>query len=142
MIFVGFDDGAKCICYYDKATRHVKRSRNFKFNENEEPCMETVELPGLHVEGGKLESTPLQTTPAEPETRQLKLRHKTVEFTDAPQGRRAPSRISKPIIPSEPPDITRSTESLCAKSINSEQAHMATENILESIFRDATFFSA
>ena len=61
---------------------------------------------------------------------------------DASRGRRAPSCISKPsIIPSEPPDITRSTESSCAKSINSEQAHMATENILESIFRDATFFS-
>ena len=26
MIFVGFDDGAKCIRYYDKGTRHVKRS--------------------------------------------------------------------------------------------------------------------
>ena len=69
MIFVGFDDGAKCICYYDKATRRVKRSRNFKFNENEEPRLETMELPGLQVEGEKLESTPLQTTPAEPETR-------------------------------------------------------------------------
>jgi hypothetical protein len=143
MIFVWFDDGAKCIRYYDKATQHVKRSRNFKFNENEEPCIETVELPGLQDEGEKLESTPLQTTPAEPETRQLNLRHRTVEFTDAPQGRRAPSRINKPsIIPSEPPDITRSTESSRAKSINPEQAHMATENILESIFRDATFFSA
>jgi transposase InsO family protein len=143
MIFVGFDDGAKCIRYYDKATRRVKRSRNFKFNENEEARIETVELPGLQAEGEKLDGPPSQTTPTEPETRQLNLRHRTVEFTDAPRGRRAPSRINKPpIIPSEPPDITRSTESSRAKSINPEQAHMATENILESIFRDATFFSA
>jgi hypothetical protein len=51
---------------------------------NEEPHMETVELPGLQAEGEKLESTPLQTTPAELETHQLNLRHRTVEFTDAP----------------------------------------------------------
>ena len=90
--------------------------------------METVELPGLQAEGEKLESTPLQTTPAELETRQLNLRHRTVEFMDAPQGRRAPSHINKPpIIPSEPPDITRSTESSHAKSINPKQAHVATE---------------
>ena len=70
--------------------------------------METTEVPGLQAEGEKLESTPLQTTPvAEPETHQLNLQHRTVEFTDAPRGRRAPSRINKPsIIPSEPPDIT------------------------------------
>ena len=37
------------------------------------------------------------------------------------------------------PDIIQSTESSQAKSINPKQAHMATENILESIFRDATF---
>jgi len=37
MVFVGFDDGAKCIRYYDKATRWVKRTRNFVFNENKEP---------------------------------------------------------------------------------------------------------
>ena len=68
MIFVGFDDGAKYIRYYDKGTQYVKRSRNLKFNENEEPHMETVELPGLQAEGEKLESTLLQTTPAEPKT--------------------------------------------------------------------------
>ena len=28
------------------------------------------------------------------------------------------------------------------KNVNPKQAHMATENIFESIFRDATFFSA
>ena len=84
MIFVGFDDGAKCIRYYDKATRHVKRSRNFKFNENEEPHLEITEVPGLQAEGEKLDGPPSQTTPAEPETRKLNLRHRTVEFTDAP----------------------------------------------------------
>ena len=41
--------------------------------------METTEVPGLQAEGEKLESTPLQTTPAEPETRQLNLQHRTVE---------------------------------------------------------------
>ena len=107
MIFVGFDDGAKCIRYYNKATRCVKRSRKFKFNKNEEPHLDFTETPGLQAEGEKLDGPPLQTTPAEPETHQLNLRHRTIEFTDAPQGRRAPSRISKPsIIPSEPPDIT------------------------------------
>ena len=74
MIFVGFDDGAKCIHYYDKATRCVKRNRNFKFNENEEPRnMEIVELPSLQAEGEKLDDPPLQTTQAEPETHQLNL---------------------------------------------------------------------
>ena len=74
MIFVGFDDGAKCIHYYDKATRSVKRSQNFKFNENEEPHnMEIVELPSLQAEGEKLDDSPLQTTQAEPETCQLNL---------------------------------------------------------------------
>ena len=73
MIFVEFDDRAKYIRYYDKGTQCVKRSRNFKFNENEEPRMETVELPGLQAKGEKLESTPLQTTLAELKTRQLNL---------------------------------------------------------------------
>jgi len=100
MIFMGFDDGAKCIRYYDKATRRVKRSRNYKFNENEEPQLEITE-------------------------------------------KESPSCTIKPILPSEPPDdITRSTESSCAKNVDPEQTHMATENIFESIFRDATFFSA
>ena len=68
--------------------------------------METVELPGLQAEGKKLESTPSQTTPVEPEAHQLNLGHRTVEFMDAPRGRRAPSHISKPpIISSEPPDV-------------------------------------
>ena len=68
MIFVGFDDGAKSIRYYDKATRHVKRSRNFKFSEKPHN-MEIVELPSLQAEGKKLDDSPLQTTQAEPETR-------------------------------------------------------------------------
>ena len=107
MIFVGFDDGAKCIRYYDKATRRVKRSRNYKFNENEEPQdLELVEIPGLRAEGETLDSPPSQTIPKEPEVHQLNLRHRTVDFTNAPRGRRAPSHITKPIIPSEPPDIT------------------------------------
>ena len=74
MIFVGFDDGAKCIHYYNKATQCVKRSQNFKFNENEEPQeLETTQIPGLQAEGEKLESTPLQITPVEPKTHQLNL---------------------------------------------------------------------
>ena len=143
MIFVGFDNGAKCIRYYDKATQHVKRSQNFKFNENEEPWdLEIVEVPGLQADREKLDSTPSQTTPAEPEPQQLNLRHRTVDFTDAPQGRRAPSHTVKPIILSEPPDIIQSTESSHVKNVNPEQAHMATKIIFKSIFRDATFFSA
>ena len=35
--------------------------------------MEIVELPSLQAEGGKLDDSPLQTTPAEPETHQLNL---------------------------------------------------------------------
>ena len=142
MIFVGFDDGAKCICYYDKTTRHVKRSRNYKFNENEEPRdLELAEIPGLWAEGEKLDSLPSQTIPKEPEVHQLNLQHRTVDFTNAPQGRRALSHITKPIIPSEPPNITRPTEFSRMKAINPEQANIATDDIFESIFRDATFFS-
>jgi hypothetical protein len=148
MIFVGFDDGAKCIHYYDKSTRRVKRTRNYVFNENEEPReLETTDLPGLQDEGEKLDNLPLQTstkidqkpitTPLEP--RQLNLRHRTIDFTNPPHGRRAPSRINTPT-PSALPDITRSTESSHAKT--QEQTHLAIEAIMESIFSDATFFSA
>ena len=63
MIFVGFDDGAKCIHYYDKFTWQVKRTRNYVFNENEEPReLETTDLPGLQDEGEKLDNPPLQTS--------------------------------------------------------------------------------
>ena len=51
--------------------------------------MEIVELPSLQAEGGKLDDSPLQTTPAEPETHQLNLGHRTIEFTDAPKGWKA-----------------------------------------------------
>ena len=107
MIFVRLDDGTKCIRYYDKATRCVKRSQNFKFNKNEEPHnMEIVELSSLQAEGEKLDDSPLQTTQAEPETHQLNFRHRTIEFTDAPKDQKAPSCIKPSIIPSEPPDVT------------------------------------
>jgi len=143
MVFVGFDDSAKCICYYDKTTRCVKRSQNYKFNENEKPRdLEIVELPGLQAEGEKLGIPPSQTTSKEPETCQLNLQHRTVNFTNVPRGRRALSHINNlEITPSIPPDITRPTESSRAKTITPEQTHMVTEDILESIFRDATFFS-
>jgi hypothetical protein len=148
MIFVGFDDGAKCIHYYDKSTRRVKRTRNYVFNENEEPReLETTDLPGLQDEGEKLDNLPLQTstemdqkpitTPLEP--RQLNLQHRTIDFTNPPRGRRAPSRINT-LTPSALPDITRSMESSHAKT--QEQTHLAIEAIMESIFSDATFFSA
>ena len=68
--------------------------------------MEIVELPSLQAEGEKLDDSPLQTTPAEPETCQLNLQHRTIEFIDAPKDRKAPSRIKPSIIPSEPPDVT------------------------------------
>ena len=61
---------------------------------------------------------------------------------DAPKDWKAPSCIKPSIIPSEPPDVTQSTESSRLKSINPEKAHMAAKNILETIFREATFFSA
>ena len=68
--------------------------------------MEIVELPSLQAEGEKLDDPPLQTTQAEPETRQLNLRHRTIEFMDAPKDQKAPSCIKPSIIPSEPPDVT------------------------------------
>jgi len=73
------------------------------------------------------------------DTRQLNLRHRTVDFSNPPRGRRAPSHVNTPT-QSAIPDITRSMESSRAKT--QEQTHLATEVILESIFRDATFFSA
>jgi hypothetical protein len=114
MIFVGFDDGAKCIRYYDKSTWQVKRTRNFVFNENEDPQgIETTVVPGLQAEGEKLDSPSLQTPtetehkpiPTQSDPRQLNLRHRTVDFTDPPRGRRAPSRVNTPT-QSIPPDIT------------------------------------
>ena len=37
MVFVGFMDGSKSVRYYDAKRRNIKVSRNFTFNENEEP---------------------------------------------------------------------------------------------------------
>ena len=53
MVFVGFMDGLKLVCYYEARTRKIKVSRNFAFNENEEPkeWTEPVDLSGLQAEG-------------------------------------------------------------------------------------------
>ena len=39
MTFVGFMEGSKAVRYWDRAARSIKVSRNFVFNENEEPVM-------------------------------------------------------------------------------------------------------
>ena len=36
MKFTRFMDGSKSICYYDAATRSIKASQNFAFNENDD----------------------------------------------------------------------------------------------------------
>ena len=37
MVFVRFMDGSESVRYYDAKRRNIKVSRNFIFNENEEP---------------------------------------------------------------------------------------------------------
>ena len=63
MVFVRFMDGSKSVCYYDAKRRNIKVSRNFTFNENEEPgeLEEIAKIPSLQAEGENLDSSPLQT---------------------------------------------------------------------------------
>ena len=65
MVFVGFMDGSKSVRYYDAKRRNIKVSRNFAFNENEEPgeLEEIAKIPSLQAEGENLDSTPSQTDP-------------------------------------------------------------------------------
>ena len=52
MIFTGFEDGPKAVCYYNATTQKIKVSRNFVFNQNEEPKLEiSSNVPGLPAEG-------------------------------------------------------------------------------------------
>ena len=93
MIFVGFDDGAKCIHYYDKATqvRHVKRSWNFKFNKNEEPWeLETTQIPGLQAEGEKLDGPPSQTTPSRARNLSIKFMTQNHRIYGCPPRKESP----------------------------------------------------
>lgn len=64
MILMGFNDGSKSVRYYDTYTRTIKVSRNFTFNENEEPkeWKGPAELPGLQAEGEILENSAQQTS--------------------------------------------------------------------------------
>jgi hypothetical protein len=63
MVFVGFVEGSKAVRYWDKKMRNIKVSRNFAFNENEEPGeLEVREVPGLQAEGESRDDTPTQTT--------------------------------------------------------------------------------
>ena len=59
-VFVRFMDGSKSVHYYDAKRRNIKVSRNFTFNENEEPgeLKEIAKIPSLQAES---ESTPLRT---------------------------------------------------------------------------------
>ena len=58
MIFTGFEDGPKAVRYYDTMTRKIKVSRNFVFNENEEPKLEiSSNVPGLPTEGEPAKAT-------------------------------------------------------------------------------------
>jgi predicted metalloprotease with PDZ domain len=53
MILTGYLDGSKAIRYYDPSTCTIKASRNFSFNENDEPpeWEITTELPTLQSKG-------------------------------------------------------------------------------------------
>ena len=65
MIFVGFMDGSKSICYYDPSTRKIKVYRNVAFNDNEEPRELEImtDILGLPVKGEIGTISPAQTTP-------------------------------------------------------------------------------
>ncbi|KAJ3525781.1 hypothetical protein NMY22_g10432 [Coprinellus aureogranulatus] len=50
MVFVGFMDGSKSVCYYDPRKRNVKVSRDVAFNENMEERMGDIPGSGLKEE--------------------------------------------------------------------------------------------
>ena len=63
MKFTGFMDGLKSICYYDAATRSIKVSWNFAFNENDDlnELESYTDLPDLvAVKGEELFTLPHQ----------------------------------------------------------------------------------
>ena len=70
MVFLGYMDGSKSVHYYKARTRKIKVSRNFAFNENEEPKEWTkpVNLPGLQAEGENIDTSSQQTLT--PETKE------------------------------------------------------------------------
>lgn len=137
MIFVGFNDATKSVRYYDAKHRSIKISRNFTFNENEEPrgLEITTELPGLPSEGEPEPITNAKTVEEEPqeikiedliekhrEGRQLRERTTRIDYSKVhnPQSRTPSSRFNSPTPIQDP---TRSTEASRAKQV--EQTHMA-----------------
>ena len=159
MVFVGFMDGSKSVRYYDAKKRNIKVSRNFTFNENEEPgeLKEIAKVPSLQAEGENLDSTPLQTepkfssgTPQNAETlldtqeksddsskirnlrRTAQIDYRKLNNPQAklPSLRNLPSPSQSPL-PTAPSDITRATESSKTKSKSQEKTNLALEKIIQ-----------
>jgi len=162
MVFVGFMDGSKLVHYYKVRTRKIKVSRNFTFNENEEPneWTEPVDLPGLQAEGENIDtssqqtltpetkeddptipepiptSTTQSTAPVDPPQRQLRTRKEDIDYKKIgnPQACTASKRFSiGSTAPSTPPNIGRPTISSHTKSTPKERANMAVQTLLEAL---------
>jgi hypothetical protein len=161
MIFVGFQDGPKAIRYYDRTHRNIKVSRNFVFNENEEPKdpNKVTDLPGMQAEGEKNKVPSMQPSEQpsqaeiQPETSNIRpITPPNIQTTPviptAPRGLRTrtkeidykllgnpQSRIPAPRFTE--PDITRATASSTAKSTPKERANIAVEELFSALIEEA-----
>ena len=170
MTFVGFMDGSKSVRYYDQKRQNIKVSRNFTFNENEEPgeLKEIAKIPSLQAEGENLDVAPLQTKPeitsmtpqdaTKPQDTQEQLDHPSeprnfrtrgaiIDYRKMsnplarlPSLRNIPSPSPSPV-PTSPPDITRATESSKAKNKPQEKANLALEKLYEQIIEEQIEYS-
>lgn len=152
MTFVGFEDGSKAIRYYDPGKRNIKISRNYAFNENDEPRGLEIEIeaPIERVEGeqrGNIDS-PIAAPLPEPES-PLSSVPSTHEPTPEPEDIgpnlfKAPPKHSVRLKPQidyrmannpqarparvQPQDVARPTASSSAKATQKfdDSTHLAT----------------
>jgi Reverse transcriptase (RNA-dependent DNA polymerase) len=159
MKFTGFMDGSKSIRYYDAATRSIKISRNFAFNENDELQELEIytEVPGLQAEGEQELSddfanpeTPnippiIETQPPTPKnttnpitetpTRPVREGRKDLDYRVINNPRAQPSRC----VPTqtEPLNVSRPTAASSAKRRPRETTHIAHQSIFDALSRQS-----
>jgi hypothetical protein len=155
MKFTGFMDGSKSIRYYDAATRSIKMSRNFAFNENDELRELEIytEVPGLQAEGEtepsddfanpETPNTPIiETQPPTPDntttitetpTRPVREGRKDLDYRVINNPRAQPSRH----VPTQtvPLNVSRPTAASSARRRPRETTHIAHQSVFDALTR-------
>jgi len=147
MIFTGFEDGPKAVHYYDAATQKIKVSRNFAFNENEEPRLETSSnVPGLPTKGEPAkvtitshddspnlasDQTHKEETETQPsETRRLHTQDVDIDYQKLHNPQAQPARRSQPSTQPPPVQETSTTEHA---NLTFEPSQAFMEDFLEKL---------